>query len=65
MADAINVSEKLAFSVSETAAILGVSKPTVYELLRKEGFPRLKVGTRTLIPKQGLESWVSEQTRTS
>lgn len=65
MAGAINVSEKLALSVAEAAAVLGVSKPTVYELLRKEGFPRLKVGTRTLIPKQGLEAWVSEQTRTS
>lgn len=65
MADAINVSEKLALSVAETAAVLGVSKPTVYELLRQDGFPRLKVGARTLIPKQGLETWVSEQTRTS
>lgn len=53
--------ERLALSVSEAAALLGVSRPTMYQLLRREGFPAFKVGSRTLISRTGLEAWVEEQ----
>ena len=54
-------SEKLTLSITEAAAVLGLSRPTVYRLVRSEGFPAFRVGTRTLIPRAGLERWVSEQ----
>lgn len=54
--------DKLALSVAETAKLLGVSKPTVYTLLRKEGFPVFSVGNRRLISAEGLRQWVAAQT---
>lgn len=53
--------EKMALSVSETATLLGVSRPTVYQLMHCEDFPAFKVGTRTLISRAGLETWVDTQ----
>lgn len=53
--------EKMALSVSETATLLGVSRPTVYQLMHREDFPAFKVGTRTLISRAGLETWVDTQ----
>lgn len=53
--------EKLALSVSETAKLLGISRPTLYTLLRRQDFPSLKVGTRTLIPTDGLREWLRQQ----
>lgn len=53
--------EKLAMSVAETAAALGVSRPTVYNLLHKQGFPSFRVGGRTLVSVDGLRAWVAAQ----
>lgn len=55
------MAERLAYSPAEAAQVLGVSKPTVYTLLRRQGFPSLKVGTRTLIPADGLREWLRHQ----
>lgn len=51
----------LAVSATEAARLLGVSRPTVYELLRRNAFPSFHVGTRRLIPVSGLEAWIAEQ----
>lgn len=53
--------DRLALDVTEAAALLGVSRPTVYALLRREDFPRFKIGRRTKIPREGLEAWVRRQ----
>ena len=53
--------ERVALSVTEAAALLGVSRPTVYQLLNREGFPSFRIGTRRLISRSGLERWVQEQ----
>ena len=53
--------DRLTISVTETAQML-VSRPTVYKLIRTAGFPVMRVGTRTLISRAGLERWVKEQT---
>lgn len=55
------MADKLVLSVTETAKLLGVSRPTVYTLLRKEGFPVFSVGNRRLISAEGLRRWVAEQ----
>lgn len=54
--------EPLAISASETARILGVSRPTVYQLFHKDGFPVFKVGNRTLVSVEGLRAWIAKQT---
>lgn len=57
------MSEKLALSISEAAESLNVSKPTLYNLLRIDGFPSFKVGSRTLISADGLRAWVEQQSK--
>lgn len=54
--------EPLAISASETARILGISRPTVYQLFRQAGFPVFKVGNRTLVSVDGLRAWIAKQT---
>lgn len=53
--------EPLAYSVSEAAQVLGVSKPTLYKYVNREDFPSLKLGGRTLISAEGLRDWVQKQ----
>lgn len=56
-----NAATKVALSIDETAAALGVSRPTVYNLLHRQGFPAFRVGGRTLISADGLRAWVAAQ----
>ena len=53
--------EPLSVSTAEAARLLGVSRPTIYELIQNGGLPWFKVGTRTLIPVAGLREWVAAQ----
>ena len=53
--------ERLAYSPTETAVVLGVSRPTVYVLMKREDFPAFKVGSRTLVSADGLREWVRKQ----
>ena len=53
--------EKMALSVSETARMLGVSRPTIYKLINREDFPAFRVGGRTLISAEGLRDWIRQQ----
>lgn len=53
--------ERLTYSPAEAAQVLGVSRPTVYTLLRRADFPAFKVGNRTLISAEGLRAWVAAQ----
>lgn len=55
--------DKLTYSPTETAQVLGVSRPTVYALLRRTDFPSFKVGSRTLVSAEGLRAWVEQQSR--
>ena len=54
--------DKLTYSVAETAQVLGVSKPTVYNLIHREDFPAFRIGGRMLISVDGLRDWVLAQT---
>lgn len=53
--------EPLAVSAAEAARLLGVSRPTLYQLLNQEGFPSFRVGGRVLISVSGLQSWIDRQ----
>ena len=57
--------DKLAYSVTETAQVLGVSCPTVYALMKQSGFPVFQIGGRKLISVDGLRNWVRNQTEVS
>ena len=57
--------DKLAYSLTETAQVLGVSRPTLYALLDQPGFPSFRVGNRRLISVEGLRDWIRSQTEVS
>lgn len=54
--------EKIALSVTEASATLGVSRPTLYRLIHRDDFPSFRVGGRVLISRDGLAQWVETQT---
>ena len=53
--------EPLAVSAAEAARLLGVSRPTVYQYIRRQDFPSFKLGSRTLVSVDGLRAWVANQ----
>ncbi len=55
--------EPMALSITEAAKLLGISRPTLYNLLHRADFPAFKLGGRTLISTEGLREWVRAQTR--
>ena len=44
------------------AKLLGVAPSTAYELMQKEGFPRLRIGNRIVVPRDDFRKWVKERT---
>ena len=50
----------LMLSVPEVAAVLGISQAGAYELVRTDGFPSLKVGSRIVVPKEKFIEWIDE-----
>jgi excisionase family DNA binding protein len=56
--------EKLAINVDEMAQILGISRPVAYRLIKREGFPVIKIGQRRiLIPVDSLKEWLNNESR--
>ena len=56
-----NTSEKRCYTVEELQEILGISRPTVYELLKMEVFSWVKIGTTYRISKNSFDKWFDEQ----
>jgi excisionase family DNA binding protein len=54
--------KRYAFSVKEVADFIGVSSRTVWTLVNEGQLPKFRVGTRVLIPKEGLERFIQERT---
>lgn len=54
--------EKLVLSVPEAAQLLGISSSKMYEVVRIEGFPCIRVGKRVLVNAKRLEVWLDEMT---
>ncbi len=53
--------KKLTLSISETAEVLGVSRPVVYQLTHRADFPAFKIGARTVVSVTKLREWVEQQ----
>ena len=52
--------EKLTLSVEEMANELGISRPIAYELIKREGFPAIRISERRIIiPVEALRDWLS------
>ena len=55
------IMEKIAYSITETADMLGISKSHAYELVKERKLPVLELGRRKVIPKEYLELWIHEK----
>lgn len=49
----------LAYSVSMAAAALGISEYSVYEMVRANRLPHVRIGRRILIPSKLLDVWLA------
>ena len=56
--------EPMCLAVDDLCGLLGISRPTAYELVHRADFPKVKVGRRILVPRAGLEKWLEVQANT-
>ena len=50
--------EKRCYTVMDLRRILGVSKPTVYELLKRKEFRWILIGGKYRISKKSFDEWL-------
>ena len=55
------IEEKATMSVRELSMSMGISLPKAYELVKRPGFPVLRIGSRILIPKAAFEEWLKAE----
>lgn len=51
------MSDKLTFSITEAAKLLGISKSYAYEMAQARKFPVRQVGDRVLVPRKEFLAW--------
>lgn len=53
--------EKLTLTVEEMATELGISRPVAYELVKRAGFPAIRISERRIIiPVEALRNWLNK-----
>ena len=52
----------LMLSVPDVASVLGISRAGAYELVRSDGFPLLRIGSRIVVPKERFIDWLNTNT---
>lgn len=50
------------YTLEDIQAFFKVSKPTALSIVHAEGFPKIVIGKRLLIPKNALEKWCIDNT---
>jgi excisionase family DNA binding protein len=48
-------------SVSQVANVLGISRTRSYKLVNEKSFPKIKIGTRIVVPKDEFQLWIQKQ----
>ena len=51
---------KMLLTVAECEALTGVCKSKIYELIRANAWPSVRIGTAIRVPLAGIESLVNE-----
>ena len=59
-----NIAEKRCYTVKEVQEMLGISRPTVYELLKKNEFRRIQIGNKYRISKKSFDEWLDQKSET-
>ena len=52
--------DRLTYSVEEAALLLGISRNSCYEAVRKGEIPTIRLGRRLLIPRSRLEAMLDD-----
>ena len=53
----------LIFGMENNAiSVLGISRAGAYELVRSDGFPALRIGSRIVVPKEKFIDWINANT---
>ncbi len=58
-----NIAEKRCYTVKEVQEMLGISRPTVYELLKKNEFRWIQIGNKYRISKKSFDEWLDQKVR--
>lgn len=54
--------QKIAYSVDEMAAVLGISRPVAYDLANRADFPAVRISPRRIVvPIDALAAWLNQQ----
>ena len=59
-----NIAEKRCYTVKEVQEMLGISRPTVYELLKKNEFRWIQIGNKYRISKKSFDEWLDQKSET-
>lgn len=51
--------ERIVYTVTEAAEILGISRPTAFQGVERGEIPHIRVGRRILIPKAALDKMLA------
>ena len=53
--------EPLLLTIPQVAAMLGLGRSKVYDLIRDEGLPTARFGTAIRVPAEELKEWVKRR----
>jgi hypothetical protein len=56
-----SVNQKMAYSITEMAAALGIGRNKAHELAKEPGFPIISLGRRKVIPVKALGEWLDRK----
>lgn len=56
----INKTETLCYDMKTLKSVIPLGANKLYELVHSDGFPKITVGKRILVPKIALEKWLSD-----
>lgn len=57
----INVSEKVLWTLEETAKKLSISRRTCWQMTKNGELPTVRIGRRLLISPKDVDQWVNRQ----
>lgn len=56
--------ERMALSVPEVQKALGIGRNSVYNLVNRADFPKIRMGRKIIIPRDAFLRWLDQQTCT-
>lgn len=51
-------SDKLCYDMKSLQEVMPIGKNNLYNLVHSQGFPKIIIGRRILIPKKAFEEWL-------